>query len=114
MGISLRLFSLGFIMGHAKFFVMKPTNSTTTSCNNAQTNVELLSSANRNTYGPRKRMFDEICSVYHGLVHTGQMEAYQENYVQLIDEHRVSSEVERNRVLQCLKAAIERRVSEVK
>ncbi|PWA75586.1 Hexokinase [Artemisia annua] len=37
----------------------------------------------------------------------------EENYVQLIDGHRISSVVERNRVLQCLKAAIEKRSSEV-
>lgn len=66
-----------------------------------------------------KLLFDTVCTitdmqyvVYHGVVHTGQMEAYQEYYIRHIDGNRVSSEAERDRVMQCLEAAIERRTSE--
>nr|GEW78233.1 hypothetical protein [Tanacetum cinerariifolium] len=66
-----------------------------------------------------KLLFDTVCTitdmqyvVYHGVVHTGQMEAYQEYYIRHIDGNRVRSEAERDRVVQCLEAAIERRTSE--
>ncbi|KAJ0753428.1 putative [Protein-PII] uridylyltransferase [Helianthus annuus] len=50
--------------------------------------------------------------VYHGVVHTGKMEAYQEYYIRHVDGIRISSEAERKRVMKCLEAAIERRTSE--
>lgn len=66
-----------------------------------------------------KLLFDIICTltdmqyvVFHGVVHTGKMEAYQEYYIRHIDGSPVSSEAERERVMQCLEAAIERRTSE--
>ncbi|KAL7610656.1 hypothetical protein Lser_V15G13351 [Lactuca serriola] len=65
-----------------------------------------------------KLLFDIICTltdmqyvVFHGVVHTGKMEAYQEYYIRHIDGSPVSSEAERERVMQCLEAAIERRTS---
>ncbi|KAI3699936.1 hypothetical protein L2E82_44546 [Cichorium intybus] len=66
-----------------------------------------------------KLLFDIICTltdmqyvVFHGVVHTGNMEAYQEYYIRHIDGSPVSSEAERERVTQCLEAAIERRTFE--
>ncbi|KAJ0447539.1 putative [Protein-PII] uridylyltransferase [Helianthus annuus] len=66
-----------------------------------------------------KLLFDVICTltdmqyvVFHGVVHTGDMEAYQEYYIRHVDGSPVSSEAERERVMQCLEAAIERRTSE--
>ncbi|KAI3503592.1 hypothetical protein L1887_32038 [Cichorium endivia] len=66
-----------------------------------------------------KLLFDIICTltdmqyvVFHGVVHTGNMEAFQEYYIRHIDGSPVSSEAERERVMQCLEAAIERRTSE--
>lgn len=66
-----------------------------------------------------KLLFDIICTltdmeyvVFHGVVHTGKMEAFQEYYIRHVDGSPVSSEAERERVMQCLEAAIERRTSE--
>ncbi|KAL3829464.1 hypothetical protein ACJIZ3_018266 [Penstemon smallii] len=66
-----------------------------------------------------KLLFDIVCTltdmqyvVFHGVVHTGRMEAYQEFYIRHIDGVPMRSEAERERVMQCLEAAIERRGSE--
>ncbi|KAL6959171.1 ACT domain-containing protein acr6 [Sarracenia purpurea var. burkii] len=66
-----------------------------------------------------KLLFDIVCTltdmqyvVFHGVVHTGRMEAYQEYYIRHVDGLPISSEAERERVMQCLEAAIERRASE--
>ncbi|KAL5724419.1 ACT domain-containing protein acr6 [Ranunculus cassubicifolius] len=65
-----------------------------------------------------KLLFDTIFTltdmeyvVFHGTVHTGRMEAYQEYYIRHVDGLPISSEAERQRVTQCLEAAIERRAS---
>ncbi|XVF16165.1 hypothetical protein REPUB_Repub10bG0008000 [Reevesia pubescens] len=67
-----------------------------------------------------KLLFDIVCTltdmqyvVFHGMVNTGRMEAYQEFYIRHVDGLPISSEAERVRVIQCLEAAIERRASEV-
>ncbi|KAH9770051.1 ACT domain-containing protein ACR6 [Citrus sinensis] len=66
-----------------------------------------------------KLLFDTVCCltdmqyvVYHGTVVTGRMEAYQEYYIKHVDGFPISSEAERQRVMACLEAAIERRASE--
>ncbi|CAN4079077.1 unnamed protein product [Withania somnifera] len=66
-----------------------------------------------------KLLFDIVCTltdmqyvVFHGVVHTGKMEAYQEFYIRHVDGLPISSEAERERVILCLEAAIERRTSE--
>ncbi|XP_076895889.1 ACT domain-containing protein ACR6-like [Bidens hawaiensis] len=66
-----------------------------------------------------KLLFDIICTltdmqyvVFHGVVHTEKMEAFQEYYIRHVDGSPLSSEAERERVMQCLEAAIERRTSE--
>ncbi|KAL3526272.1 hypothetical protein ACH5RR_010928 [Cinchona calisaya] len=66
-----------------------------------------------------KLLFDIICTltdmqyvVFHGVVHTRRLEAYQEYYIRHVDGLPISSEAERERVVQCLEAAIERRASE--
>ncbi|KAI3983432.1 hypothetical protein MKX01_038852 [Papaver californicum] len=63
-----------------------------------------------------KLLFDTLCTltdmqyvVFHGTVKTSRMEAYQEYYIRHIDGLPISSEAERQRVTQCLEAAIERR-----
>ncbi|KAL2907083.1 ACT domain-containing protein ACR6 [Bienertia sinuspersici] len=65
-----------------------------------------------------KLLFDIVCTltdmqyvVFHGMVTTG-MEAYQEFYIRHVDGRPIKSEAERERVVQCLEAAIERRASE--
>lgn len=66
-----------------------------------------------------KLLFDIICTltdmqyiVFHGVVHTGRMEAYQEYYIRHVDGLPISSDAEGERVVQCLEAAIERRTCE--
>ncbi|KAF8390680.1 hypothetical protein HHK36_025207 [Tetracentron sinense] len=66
-----------------------------------------------------KLFFDTVCTltdmqyvVFHGTVNTRKMEAYQEYYIRHVDGLPISSEAERQRVTQCLEAAIERRASE--
>jgi len=66
-----------------------------------------------------KLLFDTVCTltdmqyvVYHGCVDTEGPQAYQEYYIRHIDGSPVNSEAERKRIIQCLEAAIERRVSE--
>lgn len=66
-----------------------------------------------------KLLFDTLCTltdmqyvVFHGVVHTGSLEAYQEYYIRHVDGIPISSEAERVRVMQCLEAAIERRTFE--
>lgn len=63
-----------------------------------------------------KLLFDTICTltdmnyvVFHGVVHTGTSEAYQEYFVRCVDGVTVCSEAERQRIVQYLEAAIERR-----
>ncbi|KDP22584.1 hypothetical protein JCGZ_26415 [Jatropha curcas] len=50
--------------------------------------------------------------VFHGTVIAGLNEAYQEYYIRHVDGFPISSEAERQRVAECLQAAIERRASE--
>ncbi|XP_077216895.1 ACT domain-containing protein ACR4-like isoform X1 [Tasmannia lanceolata] len=66
-----------------------------------------------------KLLFDTVCTltdmqyvVFHANVDAERPEAYQEFYIRHIDGSPVNSEAERERVIQCLEAAIERRVSE--
>ncbi|KAK6921864.1 ACT domain [Dillenia turbinata] len=66
-----------------------------------------------------KLLFDTVCTltdmeyvVFHGNVDAEGPEAYQEYYIRHIDGSPVKSDAERQRVIQCLEAAIERRVSE--
>ncbi|GAA0168529.1 hypothetical protein LIER_40580 [Lithospermum erythrorhizon] len=66
-----------------------------------------------------KLLFDTICTlidmqymVFHGNVDAEGPEAYQEYCVRHIDGYPVKSDAERQRVIQCLEAAIERRVCE--
>lgn len=66
-----------------------------------------------------KLLFDIICTltdmqyvVFHGMVNTGRKEAYQEFYIRHVDGLPIGSEAERERITQCLEAAIERRASE--
>ncbi|XP_024988706.1 ACT domain-containing protein ACR4-like isoform X1 [Cynara cardunculus var. scolymus] len=67
----------------------------------------------------QKLLFDTICTltdmdyvVFHGNVDAEGPEAYQEYCIRHIDGFPVNSDAERQRVIQCLEAAIERRVSE--
>nr|GME15927.1 ACT domain-containing protein ACR4-like [Ipomoea batatas] len=66
-----------------------------------------------------KLLFDVICTltdmeyvVFHGNVDAEGPEAYQEYCIRHIDGSPVKSDAERQRVIHCLEAAIERRVSE--
>ncbi|KAJ1296712.1 hypothetical protein BS78_01G323300 [Paspalum vaginatum] len=66
-----------------------------------------------------KLLFDTVCTltdmqyvVFHGSVDTEGPQAYQEYYIRHIDGSPVNSEAERKRIIQCLEAAIERRVYE--
>ncbi|GAB2280162.1 ACT domain-containing protein acr4 [Dionaea muscipula] len=66
-----------------------------------------------------KLLFDTVCTltdmqyvIFHGSVDSARLEAYQEYYIRHVDGSPVKSEAERQRVIQCLEAAIERRVSE--
>ncbi|KAL9149112.1 hypothetical protein ABFS82_12G089500 [Erythranthe guttata] len=66
-----------------------------------------------------KLLFDIVCTltdmqyvVFHGNVETQGPEAYQEYCIRHIDGSPVKSDAERQRVVQCLEAAIQRRVSE--
>nr|GEV15038.1 ACT domain-containing protein ACR4-like isoform X1 [Tanacetum cinerariifolium] len=66
-----------------------------------------------------KLLFDTICTltdmdyvVFHGNVDTEGPEAHHEYCIRHIDGSPVKSDAERQRVIQCLEAAIKRRVSE--
>ncbi|EOX99734.1 ACT domain repeat 4 isoform 1 [Theobroma cacao] len=66
-----------------------------------------------------KLLFDTVCTltdmqyvVYHATVIADGPEAYQEYYIRHMDGCPVSSEPERQRVINCLEAAIKRRASE--
>ncbi|KAJ8574354.1 hypothetical protein K7X08_026159 [Anisodus acutangulus] len=66
-----------------------------------------------------KLLFDTICTltdmqyvVFHGNVDAGGPVAHQEYCIRHVDGSPVKSDAERQRVIQCLEAAIERRVSE--
>ncbi|PKA50371.1 hypothetical protein AXF42_Ash013460 [Apostasia shenzhenica] len=65
-----------------------------------------------------KLLFDTLCTitdmqyvVFHGSIDSEGPEAYQEYFIRHIDGSPVNSEAERDRVIQCIEAAIERRVS---
>ncbi|KAJ6837274.1 ACT domain-containing protein ACR6-like isoform X1 [Iris pallida] len=83
-------------------------------CSEKDYTVVILKSKDR-----PKLLFDTICTltdmqyvVFHGTVSTGSGEAYQEYYIRHVDGLPMSSQPERERVIQCLEAAIERRASE--
>ncbi|KAL3511013.1 hypothetical protein ACH5RR_030414 [Cinchona calisaya] len=66
-----------------------------------------------------KLLFDIICTltdmqyvVFHGNVDAEGPEAYQEYCIRHVDGSPMKSDAERQRVIQCLEAAIKRRVSE--
>ncbi|KAI4314051.1 hypothetical protein L6164_026994 [Bauhinia variegata] len=66
-----------------------------------------------------KLLFDAVCTltdmqyvVFHANIDAKGPEAYQEYCIRHIDGSPVKSEAERQRVIQCLEAAIQRRVSE--
>ncbi|XP_008804003.2 ACT domain-containing protein ACR8-like [Phoenix dactylifera] len=66
-----------------------------------------------------KLVFDIVCTltdmeyvVFHGTIDTDGDRALQEFYIRHKDGSPISSEAERQRVIQCLQAAIERRASE--
>ncbi|XP_024991365.1 ACT domain-containing protein ACR4-like [Cynara cardunculus var. scolymus] len=66
-----------------------------------------------------KLLFDTICTltdmeyvVFHGHVDAEGPEAYQEYCIRHVDGSLVKSDAERQRVIQCIESAIERRVSE--
>ncbi|XP_043696490.1 ACT domain-containing protein ACR8-like [Telopea speciosissima] len=50
--------------------------------------------------------------VFHATIDTADNQAYQEFYIRHTDGTPISSEAERQRVIQCLQAAVERRASE--
>ncbi|KAJ4956157.1 hypothetical protein NE237_012940 [Protea cynaroides] len=66
-----------------------------------------------------KLLFDVVCTltdmgyvVFHGTIDTASNQASQEFYIRHTDGTPISSEAERQRVIQCLQAAIERRAYE--
>ncbi|CAI0381332.1 unnamed protein product [Linum tenue] len=66
-----------------------------------------------------KLLFDTVCTltdmqyvVYHATIIAEGSEAYQEFYIRHMDGSPISSEAERQRVINCLEAAIKRRTSE--
>ncbi|GLT78325.1 hypothetical protein SLA2020_498650 [Shorea laevis] len=66
-----------------------------------------------------KLLFDIVCTltdmqyvVYHATINTEGDRAYLEFYIRHMDGTPISSEPERQRVIQCLQAAVERRASE--
>ncbi|XP_027361501.1 ACT domain-containing protein ACR8-like [Abrus precatorius] len=66
-----------------------------------------------------KLLFDVVCNltdmeyvVFHATINTNGDRAYLEFYIRHKDGTPISSEPERQRVIQCLKAAVERRASE--
>ncbi|KAL5216497.1 hypothetical protein ABZP36_007898 [Zizania latifolia] len=67
-----------------------------------------------------KLLFDTVCAItdmqyviHHGTVSSEPGDgAYQEYYIRHVDGHPVRSEAERQRVVQCLEAAIERRTAD--
>lgn len=66
-----------------------------------------------------KLVFDTVCTltdmqyvVFHATIDTDGPRAYQEYFIRHIDGCTLNSQAERRRVIQCLRAAIERRVSE--
>uniref|UniRef100_J3LLZ8 ACT domain-containing protein ACR n=1 Tax=Oryza brachyantha TaxID=4533 RepID=J3LLZ8_ORYBR len=68
-----------------------------------------------------KLLFDVVCTltdldyvVYHGTFDTDGDHAQQEFYIRRSDGRPISSEAERQHVIRCLQAAIERRASEVR
>ncbi|CAL0314664.1 unnamed protein product [Lupinus luteus] len=66
-----------------------------------------------------KLIFDTVCTitdmqyvVYHGTVNAEGPEAYQEYYIRHVDGCPINSQAERQRVINCLEAAVRRRSSE--
>ncbi|KAK1408319.1 hypothetical protein QVD17_39983 [Tagetes erecta] len=66
-----------------------------------------------------KLLFDVVCTltdmqyvVFHATINTRQDVAYLEFFIRHIDGSPISSEAEKQRVIMCLKAAIERRAPE--
>ncbi|KAL5727997.1 ACT domain-containing protein acr8 [Ranunculus cassubicifolius] len=67
----------------------------------------------------RKLLFDVVCTltdmqyvVFHGTIDSRNNHAYMEFYIRHSDGSPISSEAERQRVIQCVQASIERRVTD--
>jgi UTP:GlnB (protein PII) uridylyltransferase len=67
-----------------------------------------------------KLLFDVVCTltdmeyaVFHATINTAEDQAHLEFYIRHKDGSPISSEAERQRVIQCLEAAVERRALEV-
>ncbi|PIA49946.1 hypothetical protein AQUCO_01300584v1 [Aquilegia coerulea] len=67
----------------------------------------------------RKLLFDVVCTltdmqyvVFHATIDSRKDRAYMEFYIRHTDGSPISSEAERQRVIQCVQASIERRASE--
>ncbi|KAF5183196.1 Act domain-containing protein acr8 [Thalictrum thalictroides] len=67
----------------------------------------------------RKLLFDVVCTltdmqyvVFHATIDSRKDQAYMEFYIRHTDGSPISSEAERQRVIQCVQASIERRASE--
>ncbi|KAK8495837.1 hypothetical protein V6N13_026293 [Hibiscus sabdariffa] len=65
-----------------------------------------------------KLLFDVVCTltdmqyvVFHATINTAEDKAYMEFYIRHTDGTPISSEAEKQRVIQCLRAAVERRAS---
>ncbi|KAE8698145.1 ACT domain-containing protein ACR7 [Hibiscus syriacus] len=65
-----------------------------------------------------KLLFDAVCTltdmqyvVFHATINTAGDKAYMEFYIRHTDGIPISSEAEKQRVIQCLRAAVERRAS---
>ncbi|KAL1550482.1 ACT domain-containing protein ACR4-like [Salvia divinorum] len=66
-----------------------------------------------------KLLFDTVCTItdmqyviFHGTINAEGQEAQQEYFIRHMDGYPISSEAERQRVINCLEAAIKRRSSE--
>ncbi|KAF9615322.1 hypothetical protein IFM89_022973 [Coptis chinensis] len=66
----------------------------------------------------RKLLFDVVCTltdmqyvVFHATIDSSHNQAYMEFYIRHSDGSPISSEAERQRVIQCVQASIERRVT---
>ncbi|MQL92472.1 hypothetical protein Taro_025097 [Colocasia esculenta] len=66
-----------------------------------------------------KLLFDVVCTltdmdyvVFHGTIDTDGDRAHQEFYIRHVDGSPIRSEAERQRVIRCLQAAVQRRTSE--
>ncbi|KAJ0248568.1 ACT domain-containing protein ACR2 [Hirschfeldia incana] len=106
--------SLSLFSSKLEYCERKTTSVTIGSCEDRGYSIVTVKSRDR-----RRLMFDTICTlidmqyvIFHAALRSDGADAFQEYFIRHVDGRALNTEGEKERVIKCLEAAIERRVCE--